>query len=105
LSATVCNPSAKHHEPPACGAVGTIIKVDAQQKDYSYVLVQEKLRGSGCIFTSYRVAMNDKIYTRLTERDFEALSKPVNTVKTKVDYEYIRYTFYDRHEFGCVICS
>jgi hypothetical protein len=44
--------------------------------------------------------MADKIYTMLLERDFEALGRLVNTIKTKVDYEYIHYAFYDKDEFG-----
>jgi hypothetical protein len=58
------------------------------------------LRNSGHEFTSYQVAMADKIYTLLLEKDFKELGKLVNTIKTKVDYEYIHYAFYDKHEFG-----
>ena len=58
------------------------------------------LIGSGQVFTSYHVPMADKIFNLLLERDFEALGKLVYTINTKVDYEYIHYAFYDKHEFG-----
>jgi hypothetical protein len=58
------------------------------------------LIGSGQVFTSYQVAMADKIYNLLLERDYKELGRLVNTINTKVDYEYIHYAFYDKHEFG-----
>ena len=58
------------------------------------------LIGSGQVFTSYQVAMADKIYNLLLERNFEELGKLVNTIQTKTDYEYVHYAFYDKHEFG-----
>ena len=58
------------------------------------------LIGSGQVFTSYQVAMADKIYNLLLERDFEELGRLVNTIRTKTDYEYVHYAFYDKHEFG-----
>lgn len=58
------------------------------------------LIGSGQVFTSYQVAMADKIYSLLLEKNFKELGKLVNTIPTKTDYEYIHYAFYDKHEFG-----
>jgi hypothetical protein len=58
------------------------------------------LIGSGQLFTSYQVAIADKIYMLLLERSFEELGKLVNTIPTKTDYEYIHYAFYDKHELG-----
>jgi hypothetical protein len=45
------------------------------------------LIGSGQLFTSYQVAIADKIYMLLLERSFEELGKLVNTIPTKTDYE------------------
>ncbi len=58
------------------------------------------LIGSGHIFTSYQVAMADKIFNLIVDSDYIELGKLVNTIKTKTDYEYIHYAFYDKHEFG-----
>lgn len=58
------------------------------------------LIGSGNVFTTYQIAMADKIFNLLLENNFKELGKLVNTIKTKTDYEYIHYAFYDKHEFG-----
>jgi hypothetical protein len=58
------------------------------------------LIGSGHVFTTYQVAMADQIFNLIQNRDYKELGKLVNTVKTKMDYEYIHYAFYDKHEFG-----
>ncbi len=55
---------------------------------------------SGYSFTSYQVAMADKIYNMLLERNFEEIGRLVNTIPTKTDYEYVHYAFYVKHEFG-----
>ena len=56
--------------------------------------------GFGQVFISYQVAMADKIYTLLLQKDFEVLGRLVYSIHTKVDYEYIHNAFYDKHEFG-----
>ena len=58
------------------------------------------LKGSGHKFTSYQVEMADMIFKLILAGDFKELGKLVNTIKTKIDYEYIHYVFYDKYEFG-----
>lgn len=77
---------------------------DGNPREWNYCKISENvlcvLIGSGHLFSTYQVAMADKIYNLLQERNFKELGKLVNTINTKMDYEYIHYDFYDKHEFG-----
>lgn len=64
------------------------------------VQASNNLIGSDHLFTAYQSAMADKIFNLLLENNFEELGKLISTIKTKSDYEYIHYAFYDKHEFG-----
>jgi hypothetical protein len=64
------------------------------------IKASNRLIHSRYTFTSYQVAMANKIYILLLERNFEEMGRLVNTIPTKTDYEYVHYAFYDKHEFG-----
>jgi hypothetical protein len=64
------------------------------------IRASNRLIHSRLTFTPFQVAMADKIYNLFLERNFEEIGNLVNTIRTKTDYEYVHYAFYDKHEFG-----
>ena len=58
------------------------------------------LRRTPFKFTLYQVETAEKIYKYVEEKDFKELGKLVCTIKSKTDYKFIHYAFYQKHEYG-----